>query len=333
MRYRLFLWLIVLSSPLNAESTQSSSYLLNKLTENLNNLESVIITSEAITQGSNTPDLKKWAGKTFTFEEFRTDGNRTRSLMKVWGNVQGQYLEKNDGFEKNSLWDDKNYYQYDYSKHSSNTPVANGRVHITPKSLVSKFDNDSTITTRSSINSVGGTALGYFHRDDNRIDHILRTSQDVKVKDQKVQIGDSLCFVLEAETYTGKYKIYLDPERNYSISKLQNIKTAGDKAFTYGYELRGQDKIYYSYETKKFKNVDGQWVASKSESICKRRMHDGKFLPASKMNVNTTGFVLNPDHEAMNSFVPDDIRDGALVSVVGKTEIAYTWQNGELIPR
>lgn len=43
-----------------------------------------------------------------------------------------------------------------------------------------------------------------------------------------------------------------------------------------------------------------------------------------------TEFVLNPNHDALRSFEPDFIREGALVRIRG-TEGKYEWRNGEVI--
>jgi hypothetical protein len=324
---------IFLSTLAYSEEVTTASILLDKLTQNLDGLKSVIITTETIARGSKTPGMEKLGEKAFTYNEFRTDGNRTRECMKIWGAVLGYDLERKDAIHKSGLWDGESYYQYDYATHIADTPVPNGRVHFTPKTEIREFDNNSTITTREIIASSSGPILGYLPNDDNRIDHILRTCPNIKVEEEKVPIGGSLCFILGAETYTGSYKVYLDPERNYSIVKLQNIKAVGDKAFSYGYELQGKDKVSYTYEAKEFKNIDGQWVPSKYESIHKRIMHDGRIISPSKAEVSIKDVKLNPDHEAMNSFVPDDIRNGAYVTITGDKKNIYTWQDGQPVKR
>ncbi len=58
-------------------------------------------------------------------------------------------------------------------------------------------------------------------------------------------------------------------------------------------------------------------------------MHDGKFLFASKVDKTVKDIKLNPNHEAMNSFVPDDIKNGAYVTITGDRKNIYTWRDGK----
>lgn len=85
----------------------------------------------------------------------------------------------------------------------------------------------------------------------------------------------------------------------------------------------------FTYEAKEFKNIDGQWVAIKSDQILKRTMQDGVFSFASKTVVDIQDIQLNPDHDAMHSFVPDDIKNGAYVTITGDSKNIYTWKDGQ----
>ncbi|MCX5638924.1 MAG: hypothetical protein NTX52_14705, partial [Planctomycetota bacterium] len=44
-----------------------------------------------------------------------------------------------------------------------------------------------------------------------------------------------------------------------------------------------------------------------------------------------TEIILNPDHDALGSFVPDDIRNGAKAYKVDVPGITYTWQDGRVV--
>lgn len=49
-----------------------------------------------------------------------------------------------------------------------------------------------------------------------------------------------------------------------------------------------------------------------------------------KWHHKRTRMTLNPDHDALGSFVADDISDGTKVKVLGYPRI-YEWQNGRPI--
>ncbi len=47
-----------------------------------------------------------------------------------------------------------------------------------------------------------------------------------------------------------------------------------------------------------------------------------------------TNIVLNPDHNALKSFIPDDIRNGASVFITAlPASIEYIWQDGKVIDK
>ncbi|MHC4773400.1 MAG: hypothetical protein ACYS8S_07510, partial [Planctomycetota bacterium] len=52
----------------------------------------------------------------------------------------------------------------------------------------------------------------------------------------------------------------------------------------------------------------------------------------TKKIIKIEELIMNPDHEALDSFGLGFIRDGARVHISGIDAIRYTWQDGELIP-
>jgi hypothetical protein len=53
----------------------------------------------------------------------------------------------------------------------------------------------------------------------------------------------------------------------------------------------------------------------------------------TKARHRRTEVVLNPDFEALSSFVPDDIRNGAMAWLTNDVNTKYTWRDGELVNR
>ena len=81
----------------------------------------------------------------------------------------------------------------------------------------------------------------------------------------------------------------------------------------------------------KYKKIGDVWAPQECESETKRHSPDNGYFQ-SKSKREFTEILLDPDHDALGSFVPDDIVNGANVNIVGEVGKRYTWQNGELIP-
>ena len=43
--------------------------------------------------------------------------------------------------------------------------------------------------------------------------------------------------------------------------------------------------------------------------------------------------MLNPDHDALNSFVRNDVKNGATVFLGETPSVAYSWQDGKVIDK
>ena len=65
-------------------------------------------------------------------------------------------------------------------------------------------------------------------------------------------------------------------------------------------------------ENVRFRKIDDIWVLMEADIEYDRTFRNGSFY-RSKYHHKRTEFILNPDHDALGSFIPDDIEDGTTV--------------------
>ena len=65
-------------------------------------------------------------------------------------------------------------------------------------------------------------------------------------------------------------------------------------------------------------------------------MGDTKCYVIEATHTNGTEYIywIDPDHDALGSFLPDDITNGStVVLVTGETSLRFSWQNGAVVDK
>ena len=306
----------------------TASELLDKYAENLSKRQSYIAKTESSVVGSKTYTRGIRDNRVkYNAGELRFDGDRVSSRYHMWGHINGElHLKKDVGPYYSKLWDGEDYYQYKLSN-LPNQPRPYGAAIITRgKEKSNEKFNRSIMTVR--IHSCG-PLMGFFEYDAERVDKILRQADSIFVRKKLEKINGSNCYVIQAKTRRGKYTLWIDPEHGYNIAKAHNIKQAGDLTFSTDTLLEDKARILYYIKDVRFEKIDGVWVPVEADMGNSRIVKDGRFYISSRMHVKITDIVLNPDHDALGSFLPDDILDGAEVRVKQDLNMAYTWQDGK----
>jgi hypothetical protein len=238
----------------------------------------------------------------------------------MWGHVgmSPEFTPKDKAKCGSRLWDGETFFQYGRQEKHTNFPFGS----------VTQITNykDNMEEGQKTFCHARLKLRGYFYGDHKRVDSILRDADNISVRDNTQSIGGSDCYVIDAVTRHGKYTIWVDPVHGYNIAKAISRKTRGDQ-WSHGI-LKGKAKIFFSMKNVRFKKIDGVWVPMEADTYSSQTWSRGKFWKC-RSHTRRTEFILNPDHDALGSFLPDDIRDGAKIySINGVRTRGYTWRNG-----
>lgn len=309
----------LLSVQVIAAKHPSALELLDKYAETQDRLQSFIYKSKSSYESHNSlPAYKKCSGKKTEFYELRYDGNRTSARYQKWGNVGGIYFTKEDPTYISWLWDGENYIKY-------STPDKGRDLGI----VVIERDRNN-IRNKRIISSVPDCALmGFFYGDDDRIDLVLRKADKISVRHEIDIINNSKCYVIDAIGRGGEYTIWIDPEHDYHIAKARIRRQENN--LMYGKLMQQEEKQSTLMENVRFEKVGDIWVPVEADRKTDRILGRGHF-DKWKLHTVRTEMILNPDHDALGSFLPDDIENGATVYIVaGISTIKYIWQNGKVV--
>lgn len=301
--------------------------LIEKYQETQENLESFIIKSYTEQENRFSSINNGRATKSHVSQELRSDGERISMRSNIWGQIGPQDLPKDKPMYKSKLWDGNNAYEYIKASSAINDKK---KYHGTLNFNYYEKDNTDNLKSRFSNESSGSFSSGLFYADKKRVVDILREAKSLQLLDSKEGVNDSDCYVLIGKTKYGEYKLWIDPEHDYHLSKAIITRRPGDYESITNYTLEKGAEVVIELSDVKFKKVEGQWIPSESLQKIHRKYPDGKWSDVSYTH-KANEILLNPNHEALNSFVPDDIEEGARVLIKGVRSINYTWQDGELV--
>ena len=303
----------------------SVAELLDKFAETVDKAHTSFITKSKVKvlKDDNFSE-KEWAylsGKSTKHYsvEIRTDGERVKQIQQQWGDMNGSFLPENEKTYASRTYGGEEGYKY-------------SRFHDDPGRLVLKsgawkdFTVDGLLANKDAVSA----CFGYLRGDFERFDHILEKAgpRRVTVRDKMEELNGTAHYVIDAKTNRGQYTIWLNPEKGYNFSKATVLRDAGD-FYMKGYKIEAGVMKKYSIENIQFTEVDGVWVPVKA----KLKLHDTS--PTSDINaisdLEITLILIDPDHDALDSFSIDDIRDGAKVKYGDKRPGKYTWRDGKVV--
>lgn len=247
----------------------------------------------------------------------------------MWGCISPSIVRTKDkALYSSHLWNGEDFYHYRLSSptQSDTKYFPLGMAFITQD----KEKNSKKHRTAETVKGhPAGPLMGYFEYDGQRVDRIIRQGQSVSLRDQMEKINGFDCYVIEAKTKRGQYTLWIDPGHGYNLAQAENIKQAGDLTFSHDFLLKGKAMISYYIKNVRVVKKDGLWMPMGADYENSRIVKDGRFFTAARIHVRITEWLLNPDHETLKSFEPDDIKDGAVVSLDGDSD--YCWQDGKAV--
>lgn len=265
--------------------------------------------------------------KTYSSIELRFDGDRICHRYYKWGHrdLQNKSIPKHNASYFSTLWDGRTHFSCQIHPAKGN-PI--GHLRICGK--FSRERNQQVI----SFEYCGHELLGFFTGEYERVDSVLRKAIELSVKDRLEQLGGSDCYLIEALTKHARYKLWIDPQHGYNIAKA--IVHWSEDAPPYGKEHWRTKNTLNSLENVRFKEIDDLWVPVEADIVLNKTLHNGEWTKQS-WHHKLIEITLNPDHDALGSFVPDDIKNGAVVHLLRldgglePKEEKHTWQDGQVV--
>ncbi len=277
------------------------SDLLTKYQASQNRLRSFIA------KGESTLEIAGKSGETSRMEktasEFRCAGSRVNYRV---GSLNDEISPCKDRYES-FVWDGKSFIEYRQGSDWDKSRVS-----------VSRYDSDKN--KRIAKKYKGAVLMGICGCDYERIDLILGKARSISLHDKTDTIGGSECYVIEADTKRGKYKVWIDPAHGYNIASVEVQKNKRD-LIHYMEPLKA--KMSFSLKNVRFEKIDDVWVPMEADT----QQTEDNGSKITRWHHKRIEFVLNPDHNTLESFVPDDIPDGTKVKLTGDSK-KYEWRKG-----
>ncbi len=261
------------------------------------------------------------------------DGGRFFMSRKRWGNCVSEpktFIPKDDFMLTNWLWNSQKYgnsyliYGHGHKKYNKSKDInKSGQLSIY-KNCPDRAKSGG-ITDRADY-----WVRGFYGTNDIRIDKILREAKTIVVQDQLNAIGKSKCYVIDAVTKYGKYKVWIDPEHSYNIARVIVTKGPGDLDYARILE-EGTTRSYFMRNVH-FERFSDTWITVKAETGYRWDFSDGSWRK-SRSEYKRIKVVLNPDFDE-NDFTLD-IPDGWVVKIGGfkgiDEQAKYTWRDGTVV--
>lgn len=276
------------------------------------------------------PDFRRHNGKSSSkhLYDFRYDGRRLKLHSDLWDDSRADPSSKSD-YYKTFLFDGKQNYYHSQIQRGQ----APDGIRIDPKNGVMDDRNQALTFCQ------GYPLFGLFKGDNVLVDVILREAENVYLHKNMSPVGGVDCYVIIAETKHGTYKVWFDPEHGCNISRavmrkkeddLFRDKPMSQTPFSRAYKNVVLTRLIFSITDVTFKQIDGVWVPMSGTMTSEVKLSNGD-ITRNQIIHQRTEVLIDPDHEALGSFVPD-FPDGSTVKVKGDAR-DYVWQGGKYVPK
>ena len=271
----------------------------------------VEVTEESDVRMVPNPTLRRGKHVWHENRDCRWDGCRLSIRLSFWGS----HMSIAPIPQENTHWS-YNLFDLDREAHYL-APPKKGQ----PGLLVYGAYAPTRMDLRSmAMQRIGGVSMGYFA--DKFLDELLRGDPNVGLRAQMDTVNGSQCYVLEV---AGKSKyddwtIWIDPSHGYNIAQCEHASHFGRATV---------------WNTA-FERIHEAWVPverrSKSISTNLAARVDIVTLNHEKI----TEFLVNPDHEALKSFVLNDVPEGTPARLTDRDGNPlpgdYVWRSGKPVP-
>jgi len=289
----------------------SVSELLDRLTASQDKLRSLVAKTEETIVSTESTSPTTYI--TRRISEVKVDGNKSYQYWYRWRNLSAKDapipIEEAHCFFK--LWDGNCYIEYYKPMKAPDIRSA----YVT--------SDKKRIQDNVRFGYSFPPFLGIRYSDYERIDSVLRQAESISVRDKLVEVDSVACNVIDAKAKSGDYTVWLDPEHGYNVAKV-NIQLGPNNLYN-GKRLDSNESDSLSVQNIRSDRIDGVWIPMEADLYSARKRQDG-FIMQSAIHHKVTQIILDPDHEALGSFVPK-IENGTKVKNLDSGE-SYTWREG-----
>ena len=177
-----------------------------------------------------------------------------------------------------------------------------------------------------------GPLEGYLASDQVSFVELLRRAKKLQLHPRKENVQGFECYVLEASTGHGAYKVWLDPACGY-LPRKAVVQKRGSDVWDHkplnGTYLSEVDSALDSVEIQR---VNGQFipVACRIEETWRRREGGSRTMHITHKR---TRIDFDPDFAALGAFKPD-LSNGTKVNYqdTAAPDVAYQWMDGKVVP-
>ncbi len=331
-----------------ATNVPPASELLDKYTRALDSTQSFISTWESSdvssylipSWGMQATDVKQYARG-----ENRTD-NKGRKYCKSysWGYCSASYpnLSEDDPQYVMDVIGSDFTYRHD-RKIGDNPFDYKGRIDYRKEGTKGWDTPDRKHWGYFDNGDTNSALLGYFYTR-ARLDRILRDKKRVYVHPKPEAINGSLCYVLEADTRYGEFKLWLDSEHGYHPARIRATVTIGHDIGDPGspHIITKAEAITRKFivDNVCFENIHDVWVPMEADRTTNIILGSENGFSRSKVHFKRTKIMLDPDHHALGSFkdpienptVDPELRNGTEIRLNLGDGINRMWQNGKPVP-
>ena len=328
-KYTIIAIVCLMPLQVTAEKLPSAQELLDRCGVSMDSLRSLIVKGEMQTDMRRSLALTGPAkpgatgtGKMYKRFEVRSDGRRVAHRSYYWGNVKSlkQTIPAQKPAYLSNLWDGTYYMRYSRGSNGQGRVVLNGK----------QSDYEIQRLQQGHAGAFGVTA-----GTTRRLDKILQEAGNVLVQRRERPEKTSPLYVLAADTNHGHYTVYLDPDHGYlpAYVKVKLKAGQGHKFYGRSFDEAGLELTWELWNLK-LKKTHDSWVPVETEQHYQRLYKRNQFED-NKTHTRFTDITLNPDHGALNSFYPDDVRDGTPVFLrnveLKRDGDNFIWQNGQVV--
>ena len=255
--------------------------------------------------------------------DIRFDGNRASVRWHEWGELHegAKPVPQEKAKYKSLSWYGDRYVNYGRSSDPNNAGSA--IIDARPRERDVKF-----LQHRNPCSYLAGfCCLAAYER----IDAVFRQARTISVRDEREIVNGVECYVIDANTPNGNIRAWIDPQHGYSIARIDQRRSRAEGHLDYGEPMQMKE-VTFTLQCTRLGIVDGVWLPMEFEWTAHSVRANGESA-TDKRQVRIDEAILNPDHDALGTLVPSDIRNGADVWVPPVLQIRYTWKDGKLVTR